>query len=1062
MRPNMLLFSGLRSHRGTCGPLDFTGRTLIAILGDTGAGKTSIFEAILLALYGTCSWNGNEVTSLIAEGQQEMSVVFEFTVDATRFRVSRTYYRSTRPSKHTLEKVGENSTVVIAHTSGETDREIVRLLKLDLKAFKAAVLLPQGDFDRLLHASPTTRTTMLSGVFGIDELARARTRAQHHHKALLGMVHKAELARAALLPDPRARADDAAQLAAAAHGKSAGLSQCLSDLEAGQERAVSAQHTAERLAQVLTELAERQVTDHAAVLEVVRDAQQELDVQEKELLREQAQAEARLGECEQEIARLAETDGLTSDRLNTARAVMDSAGNHTRDLEGEAERIAGEEQRLDTWNTRLMALQQTRDEQRALAELAAGLADTAAGQALALSRATGSLRSAAEAALQCAQSAAQARAAAARAAALHEQQVGALPALADQTGQAQSAHDEAEQARQDLMRDDAAYAAGQNLTGGDDCPVCRRTLEAHYTPPQPTDPKAMAAARRAENASTKALATAQRAHQDAVAEAERTAREHDQHEREAGTLLERLEEKLTALGTQAAVLPAADLPSAAEAISAFTGQASAALRQVARATPGDTASPTLLNEIMTPLDALGQQADEHAADQRAAANTAASEANTADKEHTAQLTALKEATTGLTRDRDRHTAQRTRLLASLAAIPAAVRTWAEEAMPDHSQLQEALDHVARHLRAVRAHEEQRETARHQLLELERSGRLLRDQRTTQVSGPLQKLSGRLQHWHSALKSAGRTAAQEVTLPAPPDAGDPQALQQHAADLAQATTSLHTVLAGEQQVARSHVDGFREMLAARTAAWPRAHGDTSFPVPVDGDLLAHGLLNPLRNQLSAARTAVQQAEAQRETALSQIPHHHTLNAAIEAGTAQLAAWDTLVVHLGDSKFPRVLTQQRTQSLLIEGSRLLQELSSGEFAFTEDFHIAHVPTRTQRTSQTLSGGETFLASLALALALTELHSRSSARLEALFLDEGFGSLDAQSLDTALAVLRSQAKDKLITVISHLRPVAEVVDDVLLVEKSPLGSHARWLTPADQEEILREDIAGLISPA
>ena len=56
MRPLQLSFSGIRSYPGAVGPLDFTGKTLIAILGDTGAGKSTILEVITLGLYGNCTW----------------------------------------------------------------------------------------------------------------------------------------------------------------------------------------------------------------------------------------------------------------------------------------------------------------------------------------------------------------------------------------------------------------------------------------------------------------------------------------------------------------------------------------------------------------------------------------------------------------------------------------------------------------------------------------------------------------------------------------------------------------------------------------------------------------------------------------------------------------------------------------------------------------------------------------------------------------------------------------------------------------------------------------------
>jgi exonuclease SbcC len=107
------------------------------------------------------------------------------------------------------------------------------------------------------------------------------------------------------------------------------------------------------------------------------------------------------------------------------------------------------------------------------------------------------------------------------------------------------------------------------------------------------------------------------------------------------------------------------------------------------------------------------------------------------------------------------------------------------------------------------------------------------------------------------------------------------------------------------------------------------------------------------------------------------------------------------------------------------------------------------------------ETFLASLALALALVELHSRSGARLGALFLDEGFGSLDVDALASSLTVLQSETgEDKLVAVISHLHAVAEAVEDVLWADRQPEGSSVRWLTAEERDALVRQEVAGLLN--
>ena len=139
-----------------------------------------------------------------------------------------------------------------------------------------------------------------------------------------------------------------------------------------------------------------------------------------------------------------------------------------------------------------------------------------------------------------------------------------------------------------------------------------------------------------------------------------------------------------------------------------------------------------------------------------------------------------------------------------------------------------------------------------------------------------------------------------------------------------------------------------------------------------------------------------------------------------------------------------------------------LSGGGFGFAENFQIVSRRSGAARGPRTLSGGETFLASLALALALVEMHSRSGARLDALFLDEGFGSLDADALTSSLAVLQAETGgNKLVAVISHLHAVAEAVEDAMWFKRQPDGSTARWLTAAERDALVRQEItSGLLN--
>ena len=99
---------------------------------------------------------------------------------------------------------------------------------------------------------------------------------------------------------------------------------------------------------------------------------------------------------------------------------------------------------------------------------------------------------------------------------------------------------------------------------------------------------------------------------------------------------------------------------------------------------------------------------------------------------------------------------------------------------------------------------------------------------------------------------------------------------------------------------------------------------------------------------------------------------------------------------------------------------------------------------------------MASLALALALVEIATRAGGRLDALFLDEGFGSLDASALDEALSALERRASaGRLVAVISHVKAVAERIETVLEVTHGPRGSQAAWRDPTERAAMVEEEL-------
>lgn len=155
---------------------------------------------------------------------------------------------------------------------------------------------------------------------------------------------------------------------------------------------------------------------------------------------------------------------------------------------------------------------------------------------------------------------------------------------------------------------------------------------------------------------------------------------------------------------------------------------------------------------------------------------------------------------------------------------------------------------------------------------------------------------------------------------------------------------------------------------------------------------------------------------------------------EAVSERRAVHELLAAELGPRRFEAWLLEEALASLVAGASERLEQLSSGRYAVAIDDKkqfevIDHANADERRLARTLSGGETFLASLALALALAErvaeLSGSGHASLDAIFLDEGFGTLDPETLDVvASAIEELGASGRMVGIVSHVRELAERV--------------------------------------
>jgi DNA repair protein SbcC/Rad50 len=187
VRPVTLEMEGFTAFRNRT-TVDFEGVDLFALCGPTGAGKTSVVDAITFALYGSVPrLDGRSVAPIVSQSAVEARVRLDFTVGGTGYSVVRVVRDgSTREARLERRVDGE----AIADKARELTDAVEALLGLDYHQFTTCVSLPQGEFARFLHAEPSKRQDLLVRLLGLGlydrvrELAGARSTEADRRRAV--------------------------------------------------------------------------------------------------------------------------------------------------------------------------------------------------------------------------------------------------------------------------------------------------------------------------------------------------------------------------------------------------------------------------------------------------------------------------------------------------------------------------------------------------------------------------------------------------------------------------------------------------------------------------------------------------------------------------------------------------------------------------------------------------------------------------------------------------------------------------------------------------------------
>lgn len=178
MKPIRLVISGLNSFKEeqTIDFRDLCQGNVFGIFGPTGSGKSTIVDAITLALYGSVKRAARRTQGIVNKALNEASVLFEFQLgsaaDRKHYRVERKYVAKDDSVNCRLARLSEmqgEAPLVLADKPSLVDQAVAEILGLTEDDFTRAVVLPQGHFAEFLNLQGSERRRMLERIFGLEE-----------------------------------------------------------------------------------------------------------------------------------------------------------------------------------------------------------------------------------------------------------------------------------------------------------------------------------------------------------------------------------------------------------------------------------------------------------------------------------------------------------------------------------------------------------------------------------------------------------------------------------------------------------------------------------------------------------------------------------------------------------------------------------------------------------------------------------------------------------------------------------------------------------------------------
>ena len=1134
MRPIRLKLSAFGPY-GKTAEVDFSRLSgLFLITGDTGAGKTTLFDGVSFALYGAASGGDarRDSASFRSHFADPKTPTF---AELTFSHLGKTYFIHRNPTylREGLKTPKQHDAEMTCLDDGrqwlgarEVTQAVTALLGLDEKQFRQTMMIAQGDFLRILHAKSDERERIFEEVFGTQAYSRL-SRSLKERWSEKRAVREQSLVRYAQLfeelrldgggPDAQAlkalaaapdRADEAAALLTALceadaeklDALDAEILRAEANRKAAQERLNTGRMVNDglsRLAQTRAQLAEAEAqSETMGALSMERDA---------------AERARRAAKFEEETARIREEGVSRRRRLDEERARLNAAAAELAAAEAALSATDADWQALPALRTRIDRLNRADQALRRAETLSRRVAQACDALKQAQER-----RTEAERALRAAE-AAQTEAAAGRARAevlsRAAESLKRLAALSEETDRAEAdyraAKADADAARADA---DAAFDAfmgsqaarlARSLREGEPCPVCGSRAHPAPHPAAEGAPNedgvrlaqqrsekmdaqarrlsAEAVARRAQLLELNQSLTAELGREIAPAEAPGESR---RAAAEARALLVRIDETAEALRRARIAAEAADAEArrGSESLAADQASLRALLQeaQAAMAREEATSNFANTNSAARPTDAALSARREDAAEAGTPDNLAASDSSAADARGYADANGIPQPSG--------------EALAALHGDAAGADALGHPAAPDGR----AMD--------ARGCTDANGTSR-------RSGAALFAQREDATE----------QNESAAFPPSGESSAEAADIPSP------EAILSRRGEVERELGALNARVervererrAAEERAkaARSGRDGARSACDTLDAQcerlrsdWLKAKADFAAALSKQGfadeeeyraarrddgqisrmqsKIEAHAQslqtlgqsLSELRQRWEGAQPvdfdAAGRALAEAEEALAQRrAERQALSTRAEVNRSALKRLKAEAVRLGrvraefglcDNLYRTVsgqlagaerisletyVLQYYFRRVVAAANQRLTRMSAGRFYLEcrmEEgkkntrsglgLNVLDAYTNRERDVKTLSGGESFLASLALALGFADVVQASSGgvRLDTMFIDEGFGTLDEETLSRAMAALtRLTEGDRLVGVISHVAQLRESIDSQIIVRGSPSGS-------------------------